>query len=182
VTSPIVEITGNGIRTDDGREHPTDHIVLATGYAAHKFLSIVDVVGRNGASLRDQWSEGAYAYLGITVENFPNLFMMYGPNTNGGSIIDKLETQTRYLVGKIVHILKNGVHSLDVRPDVVVAYNDRLQADLGAVHAWQVEGSRYYRAPSGRVVTQCPYTVVEYDEMTRVDDLAEFDVRPADPS
>ncbi|MEU7815948.1 NAD(P)/FAD-dependent oxidoreductase [Pseudonocardia sp. NPDC049154] len=182
VTSPIAEITATGIRTADGREHPTDHLVLATGYHAHKFLSIVDVVGRGGASLREQWAEGAYAYLGMTVENFPNLFMLYGPNTNGGSIIDKLETQTRYIVAKTTHVLKNGVRALEVRPEVVAAYNTQLQADIGAVQAWQVEGSRYYRAPSGRVVTQCPYTVVEYDRMTREDDLAAFALRLEDPS
>lgn len=182
VTSPIAEVTATGIRTADGVEHPTDHIVLATGYLAHKFLSVVDVVGRDGAALRDQWAEGAYAYLGMTVENFPNLFMLYGPNTNGGSIIDKLETQTRYIVGKTAHLLKNGLRSLEVRPEAVRAYNERLQADIGAVRAWQVEGSRYYRAPSGRVVTQCPYTVVEYDRMTREDDLAAFEVTLAEPS
>lgn len=182
VTSPITEVTATGIRTADGREHPTDHIVLATGYHAHKFLSIVDVVGRDGSSLRDQWADGAYAYLGMTVENFPNLFMLYGPNTNGGSIIDKLETQTRYVVGKTAHLLKNGVRALEVRPEAVAAYNARLQADIGAVRAWQVEGSRYYRAPSGRIVTQCPYTVVEYDRMTREDDLAAYAITWADPS
>ncbi|GEL22255.1 flavin-binding monooxygenase [Pseudonocardia sulfidoxydans NBRC 16205] len=176
VTSPIAEITPAAIRTADGTDHPTDHIVLATGYLAHKFLSVVDVVGRDGVALRDKWADGAYAYLGMTVEDFPNLFMLYGPNTNGGSIIDKLETQTRYIVGKTVYLLKNGVHALEVRPEVVTAYNAQLQADIGAVRAWQVEGSRYYRAPSGRVVTQCPYTVVEYDRMTRVDDLEAFAV------
>ena len=182
VTSPITEVTANGIRTADGREHPADHIVLATGYHAHRFLSVVDVVGRGGTALRDQWAEGAYAYLGMTVENFPNLFMLYGPNTNGGSIIDKLETQARYIVGKTVYVLKNDVRAMEVRPEVVAAYNAQVQADIGAVRAWQVEGSRYYRAPSGRVVTQCPYTVVEYDRMTREDDLAAFTVTLADPS
>lgn len=182
VTSSIVQIAEDAIRTEDGREHAAEHVILATGYLAHKFLSVVDVIGRNGASLRDQWSEGAYAYLGMAVENFPNLFMMYGPNTNGGSIIDKLETQTCYIVAKTAYILKNGVRALEVRPNVVVDYNDRLQADLRTVRAWQVEGSRYYRAPSGRIVTQCPYTVVEYDRMTQRDDLAAFDVTLADAS
>lgn len=182
VTSPIVEVTVTGIRTADGDEHPADHIVLATGYQAHKFLSVVDVVGRGRTALREQWADGAYAYLGMTVENFPNLFMLYGPNTNGGSIIDKLETQTRYIVGKIAYLLKNGVQALEVRPEVVAAYNAQLQADIGAVRAWQVEGSRYYRAPSGRVVTQCPYTVVEYDRMTRADDLDAYAVTLAEPS
>ena len=182
VTSPIAEITEDGIRTADGQEHPAEHIVLATGYVAHRFLSVVDIVGRDGAALREQWRDGAYAYLGMTVENFPNLFMLYGPNTNGGSIIDKLETQSRYIVGKIAYLLKNGVRAIEVRPEVVAGYNDRLQADIGAVQVWQVEGSRYYRAPSGRVVTQCPYTVEQYDLMTREDDLDAFDVSLADPT
>ncbi|MCU1394825.1 MAG: 4-hydroxyacetophenone monooxygenase [Ilumatobacteraceae bacterium] len=177
VTDPIAKVTDDAVITADGVARPVDVIVLATGYAAHKFLSVIDIVGRDGNSLRDLWADGAYAYLGMTVENFPNLFMMYGPNTNGGSIIDKLETQARYIVGKVAHILDRDVASIEVKADVVAAYNERLQAGLSLMNAWQVEGSRYYRAPSGKVVTQCPFSVVEYDAMTQEDDLDSFDER-----
>lgn len=171
VTDPIVEITEDGVRTADGRDHPADTIVLATGYAAHKFLSVIDVRGRDGIALADLWRDGAYAYLGITVERFPNLFMLYGPNTNNGSIIDKLESQARYIAAKVAHMRDHAIDALEVRPDVVAAYNEALQNLLAHVAVWQVDGSHYYRAPSGRIVTQCPYDQVTYDAMTRTDDL-----------
>ena len=175
ITEPIVQITEEGVRTADGRHHPADTIVLATGYAAHKFLSVIDVRGRDGIALADLWSEGAYAYLGITVERFPNLFMLYGPNTNNGSIIDKLESQARYIAAKVAHMRDHGIDALEVRSEVVAAYNETVQGLLGRVDVWQVEGSRYYRAPSGRIVTQCPYDQVSYDAMTRHDDLDAYD-------
>lgn len=175
VTDPIVEVTEHGLRTGDGREHPADTIVLATGYAAHKFLSVIDVHGRDGIALADLWRDGAYAYLGLTVERFPNLFMLYGPNTNNGSIIDKLESQARYIAAKVSHMRDHGVDALEVRPEVVAAYNDKLQARLAEVDVWQVEGSHYYRAPSGRIVTQCPYDQATYDAMTRADDLDAYE-------
>ena len=109
------------------------------------------------------------------MERFPNLFMLYGPNTNNGSIIDKLESQARYIAAKVVHMREHGVDALEVRPDVVAAYNEALQDLLAQVEVWQVEGSHYYRAPSGRIVTQCPYDQVTYDAMTRTDDLDAYD-------
>jgi cation diffusion facilitator CzcD-associated flavoprotein CzcO len=174
VTDPIVEVQENRVITASGVPHPLDVLILATGYAAHKFLSVIDVVGRGDASLRDVWSDGAYAYKGMTLDGFPNLFMLYGPNTNGGSIIDKLETQSRYVVDKIAHILEKDLVALEVKNDAVVAFNEQLQQDLAGVAAWRVEGSRYFRAPSGRIVTQCPYNPTEYDALTKLDDLDDY--------
>ncbi len=174
VTSPIEAITADAIVTADGQRRPADTIVLATGYAAHKFFSIVDVVGTGGTSLRELWSDGAYAYKGMAVEQFPNMFMLYGPNTNGGSIIDKLEIQARYIVAKIGFALQHGIAALEVRAEAVRAYDDRLQHEISNVNAWQTDGSRYYRAPTGRVVTQCPYTVDQYEELTLEDDLDDY--------
>jgi cation diffusion facilitator CzcD-associated flavoprotein CzcO len=174
VVDPIVEIKENRVITASGGPHPLDVLILATGYAAHKFLSVINVVGRSEASLHDVWSEGAYAYKGMTLDGFPNLFMLYGPNTNGGSIMDKLETQSRYVVDKIAHILEKDLASLEVKTDAVVAYNEQLQKDLAGIRAWRVEGSRYFRAPSGRIVTQCPYNPTEYDGLTKLDDLDDY--------
>jgi cyclohexanone monooxygenase len=175
VTDPIVAVRdGDRVITSSGMPYQLDVLILATGYAAHKFLSVIDVTGRGGVRLRDIWRDGAYAYKGMTLDGFPNLFMLYGPNTNGGSIIDKLETQSRYVVEKIAHILDRDLAALEVRPEAVAAYNEQLQRDLAGIRAWQYEGSRYFRAPSGRIVTQCPYNPTEYDALTSVDDLAEY--------
>jgi cation diffusion facilitator CzcD-associated flavoprotein CzcO len=174
VTDPIVEVQQGTVITAPDVPHPLDVLILATGYAAHKFLSIIDVVGRSGVSLRDVWRDGAYAYKGMTLDGFPNLFMLYGPNTNGGSIIDKLETQSRYVVDKIAHILDHDLAALEVTHAAVTAYNEQLQHDLAGIRAWQYKGSGYFRAPSGQIVTQCPYNPTEYDALTKADDLGDY--------
>jgi len=81
---------------------------------------------------------------------------------------------SRYVVDKIAYILQEDLASLEVRSDAVATYNAQLQQDLAGIRAWQVEGSRYFRAPSGRVVTQCPYNPTEYDALTRLDDSADY--------
>ena len=174
VTDPIVEVRAGEVVTATSGGAEIDVLILATGYAAHKFLSVVDVVGRDETSLREVWQDGAYAYKGMTLDRFPNLFMLYGPNTNGGSIIDKLETQSRYVVDKIAHLLENDLASLEVATVAVEAYNEQLLKDLEGIRAWRVEGSRYFRAPSGRIVTQCPYNPTEYDALTKADDLEDY--------
>ena len=86
--------------TDDGTELDVDVVLCATGYAAADYLGQIDVAGEGGVTLRETWSDGAYAYLGMAVQGFPNFFMLYGPNTNVGSnsVICMLEAQARYIV------------------------------------------------------------------------------------
>ena len=98
VVEPITEITEDSVVTADGRARPVDTIILATGFATTKFLGALDVVGRDGVHIDDAWADGAQAYLGITTTGFPNLFMLYGPNTNNGSIIYMIECQVDYVM------------------------------------------------------------------------------------
>src|SRR5690606_38549387 len=93
VTDPIERITATGVVTTDGVEREVDTIVYATGFQTTKYLAAIDVTGRDGVRLADAWADGAHAYLGITTAGFPNLFMLYGPNTNNGSIIYMIEAQ-----------------------------------------------------------------------------------------
>ena len=111
VTEPIREITRDGVVTDDGVEHAVDVIVYGTGFQASKFLMPMTVVGRGGVDLHEQWDGDARAYLGITVPGFPNLFCLYGPNTNiviNGSIVYFSECEVRYVLGCIELLLRGG--------------------------------------------------------------------------
>ena len=101
ITEPISEITTTGIRTTDGIERPADVVIYGTGFTASQFLTPMRLLGRGGVELNEQWDGDARAYLGMTVPEFPNLFMLYGPNTNlviNGSIIVMVECQVRYIV------------------------------------------------------------------------------------
>ncbi len=163
VTDPIARITEDAIVTVDGVEHHVDTIVMATGFATTKFLAAVEVTGRDGCRLDESWVDGAHAYLGITTAGFPNLFMLYGPNTNNGSIIYMIECQVAYALRHMQRLEEDGLAWVDVRPEVEAQYNDALQHDLDTVSVWAADGCHnYYRGPSGRIVTQWPHTMREY--------------------
>ena len=177
VTEPIVEITETGLRTADGRAHPVDTIVYGTGFRANEYLSALEVIGENGRRLHDDWAGGAEAYLGISVAGYPNFFMLYGPNTNGvNSVLFFLEAQAHYIMGALRTMTALGLRSVDVRRRVMDRYNERIQAAMvGTV--WVAGCSNYFRAPSGKVVTQLPYSGARYWLRTRVFPLWRYRAR-----
>ncbi len=180
VTEPIERIDGATIVTADGRARAVDTIVVATGFATTRYLAVIDVVGRDGVHLDDAWATGAQAYLGIATTGFPNLFMLYGPNTNNGSILYMLECQSDYILGVLEQMDDEGLASVDVRPDVLEQYNDALQRDLDGIEVWQAGCHGYYRVPSGRIVTQWPHSMSEYRARTAHPDLDAYVATPAD--
>src|SRR6201999_1827507 len=107
--------------TADGTELDVDVVLCATGYAAADYLGQIDVVGEGGKTLRATWADGAYAYLGMAVPEFPNFFMLYGPNTNVGSnsVIFMLEAQARYIVRALKYLRRKNRKYLCVRPSAM---------------------------------------------------------------
>jgi len=170
VTEPIVEITESGVRTADGVLREVDTIIYGTGFRANEFLSTIDVIGEGGRRLHDDWAGGAEAYLGLSVAGYPNFFMLYGPNTNGvNSILFFIEAQAHYVVRALRTMGALRLGSVDVRPSVMVRYNQRIQAAMEGT-VWVAGCSNYFRAPSGKVVTQLPYSGGRYWLRTRVFD------------
>jgi len=174
VTEPIARVTPTAVVTEDGRAREVDTIVLATGFAATTYLAAIDVVGRDGRSIHDAWADGAVAHLGITTAGFPNLFMLYGPNTNNGSIIYMLEAQVEYVVRHLRWMDDAGLAWIDVRPEVEAEYNDALQADMARVGPWSAGNCHNYYWAGGRIVTQWPHSMSEYRRRTEVDDRDAF--------
>ncbi len=170
VTDSIERITPKSIVSVDGKERPIDTLVFATGFSATKYLSAIEVKGRNGLQIADAWSDGAQAYLGVTTAGFPNLFMLYGPNTNQGSIITMIEWQVEHALQHIERIAREDLAWLDVKPELMAEYNVQMQKDIEAVEPWQAGCSGYYRSPSGRVVTQWPHNMTAFkDRVETVD-------------
>jgi cation diffusion facilitator CzcD-associated flavoprotein CzcO len=164
VTEDVLHITGAGVHTADGATYDCDILVYATGFAATEFLTPLAVTGRDGRRLEDEWRDGAYAHLGIAVPGFPNLFLMYGPNTNTGntSVVYFHEAQARYIVQAVRAIAAAG--PLEVRADVAAAFDAEMQRRL-AGSVWT--GCRsWYRTGSGRVVTNWPGLASEYRART----------------
>lgn len=176
VTEPIACVTEDAVVTVDGVTRRVDTIVCATGFHAAKFLSAIDVIGRDGVHIGDAWRDGAQAYLGITTAGFPNLFMCYGPNTNNGSILTMIESQVEHILLHLRRMTDEGLAWVEVKPEVQARDNDDLQAAIASVTAWHADCHGYYRSDSGRIVTQWPFTMTEYDARTRVLDEDAFEV------
>ena len=174
VRSAISEVTPTGIRTADGGRHDVDTIVFCTGFDTTSFVSSIPVEGRQGP-LVDAWSDGAYAYLGISTPAYPNLFQLYGPNTNAGSILYMLECQVDYIVRHLQRMDDAGLTWTDVSQEACDEYNRWLQGEIAAVSVWRDGCSGYYRSASGRVVTQWPGSMAAYREHTIRDDFAAYE-------
>ncbi|HVW67962.1 MAG TPA: NAD(P)/FAD-dependent oxidoreductase [Steroidobacteraceae bacterium] len=177
VTSAITRIDPDGIVTADGRHHPADVIIYGTGFQASRFLWPMQVIGSGGLTLQDKWGADARAYLGMTIPGFPNLFCLYGPNTNlvvNGSIIMFSECAMRYTMQALHHMQARGLKSLEVNEAVYDAYNRRIDQANSAM-SWGIEGvSNWYKSPTGRVSQNWPLHTVDYWAMTREFDPSEY--------
>jgi cation diffusion facilitator CzcD-associated flavoprotein CzcO len=179
VTDAIDRIGPRGPVTADGTEHEVDAIILGTGFSANEFLAPMRVTGRGGVDLNGTWREGAEAYLGITVSGFPNLYILYGPNTNLGanSIVYMLESQIRYVLGGIRAASLNGGAPLEVRPEVQRKFGDELQRRLtGSI--WQGGCTSWYVNDAGRVTNNWPGLTLEYRRRTGRFDPADYRAVP----
>lgn len=177
VTDAIERITKSGV-VAGGRLRPVDTLILATGFAANRFLSVLDVRGRGGVSIRDAWKEGPQAFLGVTTAGFPNLFQLYGPNTNNGSIITMIEFQVDHVVSLVKRIADEPLAWLDVRPTAMAEYNEQIQKAIGEVTVWQSSCNHYYASDSGRIVTQYPHSMSTFKRALAAVSSDAFEVRP----
>jgi 4-hydroxyacetophenone monooxygenase len=135
------------------------------------------LTGEGGVDLHEQWAGDARAYLGLTVPNFPNLFLMYGPNTNivvNGSIIYFSECEAHYITESVRLLLSAGKASMAVRPEVHQAFADQVDEANGRM-AWGVSKvSSWYKSASGRVAQNWPFPLLEYWERTRTPEPDEY--------
>lgn len=170
VTAGVERITAGGV-VAEGVEHPADTIIFGTGFRSTEFLSPVRIRGRGGAALSDVWKDGAKALLGVSVPEFPNLFMLYGPNTNLGhnSILFMVEQQVGYIMEIIGAMVLDGVRTAEVTGSAM----DRFEREIGEATArtvWDEECSSWYKNEAGRITNNWPdYTVRYRQRMRRVD-------------
>lgn len=186
VNSHISRVSGNAVETQDGVSHELDVLLIATGFDAVNFLSSIDVYGRGGKRLREGWDKnGAEAYLGMTVPEYPNLFVMAGPNTalgHGGSVVASLEIQARYIVSVLQEVMKvadSAPFELEVRRNVHDAFNTRVQ-DAHNKMIWSHRGmSNWYRNSEGKIVAPTPFRNDDYWHMLNAANLEDFHLKVA---
>lgn len=179
VTTGIERIEAGGVRTTDGVLHEVDVLVFGTGFTASQFLTPMRVVGRDGVDLHERWAGDARAYLGLTAPGFPNLFLLYGPNTNiviNGSIIYFSELEVRYLVELVHQLLATGHRAADVRPEVHDAFNAEIdEGNRRMAWGWSKVNS-WYKNDTGRVAQNWPFSLLEYWQRTRRPNLDDYEL------
>lgn len=166
-TTAINEVTQHGILTSDGKEHAADIIIFGTGFKAADFLSPIHVIGNNKKTLTEAWQDGAEAYKGISVSDFPNLFILYGPNTNLGhnSIIYMLESQFEYVLRCVKAMKQHNARSIDVKETAMRKYNQDIQAQIGNT-VWQAGCTSWYQNESGKNTNNWPTFTFKYRALT----------------
>jgi cation diffusion facilitator CzcD-associated flavoprotein CzcO len=176
LTDGIERIEPEGVRTRTGELVDADVIIYATGFLATDFLAPMTIIGSGGRDLRDEWKGGAHAYLGVTVSGFPNLFMLYGPNTNLGhnSILVMIEAQVGYVIDAIRKLDARGARRLDVKRAVMDEYNRWLQRDL-AKSVWAADKQSWYKLADGTITNNWPHSTIRYRRLLRAADLAAYD-------
>lgn len=170
VRTGIERIVPEGVVTVDGTLRPADIICYATGFRHNDFLASMDVTGRGGVSLREQWGDEPTAYLGVIVPNFPNLFCMYGPGTNlahSASLFFHSEYQMSFAIEAMHAVLAAGAGSIEVRPDVHDTYAAWHQGEISQlVWAHPAITHSHYKNPAGKVYTLSPWPLDQYRELT----------------
>ncbi|MGR8950091.1 MAG: flavin-containing monooxygenase [Gammaproteobacteria bacterium] len=127
-TNPIAEITKSGVRLEDGTNHDLDVLIFATGFdAVDGNYTKLDLRGRNGTSISEHWQDGPTSYLGVTVSNFPNMFMVLGPNGPFTNLPPSIETQVEFASDCIAHVEKENLASIEATADAENSWTETCQ-------------------------------------------------------
>jgi 4-hydroxyacetophenone monooxygenase len=182
VTEAVTSVTATGVVTASGSPHEVDVLVWATGFEASRFVSSLEVVGRDGETLQQVWDgDDARAYLGVSVPGFPNFFMVGGPNSfpGSGSFMYFMEVQMRYIARLLADMVKTKALAIDVRKDVYDEYNELLDR-TSLLTVWTHPGTNtYFRNSRGRLVFVSPFRNVEYWTRAGQSSIEDYEVRTA---
>jgi cation diffusion facilitator CzcD-associated flavoprotein CzcO len=167
VTDPIAEVTPHGIRLQDGTERPADVLVLATGFQTHGFVAPMEIVGSDGRSLAQEWANVPRAYLGMSVPSFPNMFLLYGPNTNGGtgSVIYVIEAAVNHVIAALGELESARARQIEIRRQSAEDFDRELRSALSG-SVWHTGCTNWYVDENGNDPNQWPWLFSNYRRRT----------------
>jgi cation diffusion facilitator CzcD-associated flavoprotein CzcO len=167
VTDRIAQITPTGITTADGAERPHDVLVLATGFSTHGFIAPMEITGSGGRTLAEAWQPTPRAYLGMSVPGFPNLFLLYGPNTNGGtgSVIYTIEAGVNHVISALRELERARARRIEVDAARAEAFDRELRAALAGT-VWHTGCTSWYVDENGNDPSQWPWLWSAYRRRT----------------
>ncbi|HEU4853866.1 MAG TPA: hypothetical protein VFS89_01090, partial [Nitrosospira sp.] len=167
IDTPIQQINRTSILTCDGQKREMDAIICATGFNVKHMLS-VEIQGLQSYRLNEAWAGEPKAYQGVTVANFPNLFILLGPNTGQGhtSAILFIETQVNYALKCIQEVARQRKRFLSVKPEAMNRYNEELQKTLSTT-VWAAGCRSWYKTESGKIIGIYPGFSFQYAKQLR---------------
>ena len=177
ISDGIDHIEGRTIIDNRGVSHPVDVIIYGTGFRTTDSFAAVRIVGKNGLELNTAFAKGMHAHWGITVPDFPNMFMLLGPNTGLGhnSVVLMIEAQVRYVMSLLKQMKRRRWRAVEVKREKEEAWNNKIQAKI-AKTVWLTGGCKsWYLDESGRNTTIWPGLVAEYQYKTRTADIEDFE-------
>ena len=176
VTERVARVHQTGVEFESGRRVPAEVIIWGTGFDTASFVMPIDVTGRGGRRLEDEWVDGAEGYKGTLVSGFPNMAVLYGPNTNLGhnSIIYMAERQMDYVMKLVRTVLGRDLRFADVRPEVQARWNEKIQRRLGKT-VWAAGCDSWYKH-DGRIVNNWSSSTLRFGWETSRFDAADFDL------
>jgi cation diffusion facilitator CzcD-associated flavoprotein CzcO len=177
VTEGITRVEPMGVRTRDGRLHELDVLVLATGFRVDRFVRPMAVLGRNGLALDDVWAEGPFAYMALTVPEFPNFFMLQGPNGPVGnfSLIEVAELQIGYVM-QLVEMIRTGACDEVSPTHAAMARFDAERRTAARTTIWNSGCKSWYLDADG-LPTAWPWTFDRFRAEMRRPRLEDLDIR-----
>ena len=187
VTTPIERMTDTAIVTADGETRETELVVAAVGFQTEKYIWPTQYFGLGGVTLEDLWTaQGAQAHLGMTVPGFPNMFMLYGPNSqpvaSGAGLPVWFEVWTGYIADCIVGMLEKGRASMVIRKDAFDEYNEQLHEEAKKLIYLMPNSAmekNYYVNEFGRLQMNAPWNGEKYYELCERPDESHFDFTDA---
>jgi cation diffusion facilitator CzcD-associated flavoprotein CzcO len=177
VTESIERIEPEGIRTADGSLHALDVIVLATGFHADAFMRPMAMRGRNGADLDVLWAEHPQAYQAISLPDFPNFFMLNGPNGPVGnfSLIDIAEHQWHF-IGQLIRRLQSGEASAICCTAAAMARFEAARSEAARHTVWYTGGCRSWYLDARGIPASWPWSYSRFVEMMAKPQWSDFDI------
>jgi cation diffusion facilitator CzcD-associated flavoprotein CzcO len=163
IADRIAEVTPAGIRAQDGGERPADVLVLATGFATHGFVAPMEIAGAGGRRLSEAWADVPRAYLGLSVPDFPNMFLLYGPNTNGGSgsVVNTIESGVNHVIAALRELDRAEARRIEVSRAAAERFDRELRAALAGT-VWHSGCTNWYVDENGHDPNQWPWLWTTY--------------------
>src|SRR5262245_7316140 len=177
VTEPIARIEPRGVRTQDGRLHELDVLVLATGFRVDRFLRPIEVIGRDGVTLEEVWAERPNAYLSISIPRFPTLFLLNGPNGPVGNfpLITIAEMQLGYILQLVAELRAGPPRGLSASEAAMARFG--AEFDAAAKHTiWATGCKSWYLDPRG-IPAVWPFTYQRFTEEMARPNLDAYELR-----